>query len=149
MSKKIKLSDIKNDNKKFEEKKKVELSDDYYINIYPNFSNDKIAELINETILDPQRAKESGIDFDKIPLADWGLFNIIYKFSDLDIPSDIKRKVQAFEIVMKSEYWTKIIAAFPEESILKVKESLGIFTENFKMLSRQEIEHELENQLTE
>lgn len=147
---KIKLSDIEKSNKIYDHKIKVTLDDNFYINIFPNFSPIKLSELIKETILtDAQRAKDEGIDFDKITLGDWGLFNIIYKFSDLDIPDDIKSKIQAFETIMNSKYWTNIIAAFPEESILQAKQSLDNFTENYKALSQQEIERILENQLIE
>ena len=146
MSKKLTLTDIKNENKIYDQKKKVVLSDEYFINIYPNFSPIKIAELIRETLSDPQKAKDAGIDFDQISIADWGLFNIIYKFTDLGIPSDIKKKVQAFIEIMNTEYWAKIIESFPEESINKIKESLDRFSANFEKLTQEEIEQSLEKE---
>lgn len=146
MSKQLKLVDIKNENKIYNEKKKVELSDKYFVYIYPHFSPIKITELINEILTDPQRAKEVGIDFDKINITDWGLFNIIYKFADLGIPSEIKKKVQAFSEIMNSEYWTKIIEAFPVESINKFKESLDIISANIEQLAKK---NQVENVLAD
>jgi hypothetical protein len=149
MAKKLTMKLIENEIKKFDEKKKVELPNGYFIHIYPNFSNEKIAELINETVTDPIQAKELGIDFDKISMTDWGVFNIIYKFTDLSIPSDLKLKIQAFNNLMRTEYWTDIIAAFPEESINKVKIALDNFSANFEALRQQEIERILESELIE
>lgn len=134
MSKKLTLIDIKNENKIYDQKEKVILSDEFYVNIYPNFSPIKISELIREILTDPQRAKDAGIDFDKINITDWGLFNLIYKFADLNIPSDIQKKVQAFNEIMNSDYWTKIIEAFPEESINKFKEALDNISSNLETL---------------
>jgi hypothetical protein len=112
VSKKLTLKDLKNENKIYDQKKKVTLSDEYYVNIYPYFSPIKISEYINETLTDPQRAKEAGIDFDKISLEDWSLFNIIYKFTDLGIPNEIDKKVKAFTDIANSKYWEKIISSF-------------------------------------
>lgn len=137
MAKKITVTDIKNDNKKFTEKKKVILSDEYYVHIYPNFSLEAISELINEIISDPKRAKDEGIDFNKINMGDWSMFNIVYKFSDLGIPSDIKKKVQVYTELIKSNYWTKIVESFPIESINKVKVSLDNYYDNLQLLKKE------------
>jgi hypothetical protein len=144
--KKLTLKSIKNENKIYEEKIKINLPNGYYVYIYKSFSPLKIAELIRETLTDPQKAKEAGINFDNISIPDWGLFNIIYKFTDLGIPSDIKSKVAAYIEIMNSEYWTKIIESFPEESINKIKESLDRFSANFEKLTQEEIEQSLEKE---
>jgi hypothetical protein len=135
MVKKLTFKDIEKENKLYEKKKKVTLSDEFYVNIYPNFSPIKISEVIRETLTDPQIALDAGIDFSKINLGDWQLFNIICKFTDLGIPSDdIQKKVQAFIEVMNSEYWTKIIASFPKESLNKLDESFDRFKENLDLM---------------
>jgi hypothetical protein len=148
MAKKLTMTDIKNENKKYTEKKKVVLSDEYYVHIYPNFSPESISELINEIISDSQRAKEVGINFDKISTSDWSIFNVIYKFTDLGIPTDIKRKVQAFTEIMNSEYLVKIIEAFPVESINKVKISLDNYVNSLKLL-QNENKFNFESELSE
>lgn len=137
MSKKLTLTDIKNENKVYEQKKRIELSDDFHVFIYPHFSPSKIAELIKEMITDPQRATEAGLNFDKINMGDWFLFNIIYKFADLGIPSEIKKKVQAFTYIIDSMYFEQIINAFPEESIKKVNDAFLRFKENFDLLMKE------------
>jgi hypothetical protein len=137
MSKKLTLADIKNENKVYEQKKRIELSDDFHVFIYPHFSPSKIAELIKEMITDQQRATEAGLNFDKINMGDWFLFNIIYKFADLGIPSEIKKKVQAFTYIIDSKYFEQIINAFPEESIKKVNDAFLRFKENFDLLMKE------------
>jgi hypothetical protein len=146
MAKKITLKHIENENKKNEKKKKVELPNGDYLYIYPNFSNEKIAELINEHVSDLISAKEEGIELNEKSMRDWGAFNIICKFSELEIPNDIKLKFQAFEQIIKYDYYTDIIAAFPEESFRKVEVAFNNFSENFKTLTQQEIERILEGE---
>lgn len=140
MPKKLNLSDIKKENKIYEQKQKVELSDEYFVNIYPNFSPKKVSELIKEMITDRERAEEIGIDFDEIPMGDWSLFNIVYKFTDLGIPSDIKSKVLAFNELINYEHYGKIIAAFPQESLIKLQDMVNRFNENLELLVEKELE---------
>jgi hypothetical protein len=137
MSKKLTLADIKNQIKVYEQKQRIELSDDFHLFIYPHFSPSKIGELIKEMVTDPQRAKDAGIDFDEINMGDWFLFNVIYKFADLGIPSEIKKKVQAFSYLVDSEFFGKIIDSFPQESIHKIEESFNNFQENFNAILQE------------
>lgn len=137
MSKKITLNDIKKDNKKFSEKVKVQLSETHHAEIYPHFSPVKITELIKEMLTDGERAKKVGIDFDQINLSDWGLYNIIYKFSDLGIPSDIEKKVEAFYLLIEFDYFGKIIDSFPKESIDKFNTHLDNFNKNLEAIVKQ------------
>ena len=137
MSKKITLNDIKKDNKKFSEKVKVPLSETHHAEIYPHFSSVKITELIKEMVTDSERAKKAGIDFDKINLSDWGLYNIIYKFSDLGIPSDIEKKVETFHLLIEWDYFGKLIESFPQESIDKFNNHLNNFNKNIEAIVKQ------------
>ncbi|QJI52494.1 hypothetical protein [Psychrobacillus phage Perkons] len=140
MAKKLTLSDIKKSNSKYDEKKRIELDEEVFVDIYPNFKPTKIKELIQEMVTDTSRAKEVGIDFDSINPSDWGLFNIIAKFADLGVPTDIKKKVQAFNEINEYEYFDKIINAFPEESVDKVTKALENFTETLVALNNNQIE---------
>lgn len=137
MTKKLTLKDIKNENKKFDEKKKVMLSEEYYINIYPNFSPVKISEHIKEIVTDKEQAEKEGINFDEIPTYDWYLFKIVYKFTDLPIPNDIKSKVEAFNCIVKSKLFGKIIEAFPKESLQELDQAFLNFNENLKLIIKQ------------
>lgn len=132
--KKLTLTDIKNEIKVFDQKKRVDLSDDFYVVIYPHFSPTKLTELIKEMVTDKLRAEEAGLDFEKINIADWVLFSIIYKFADLGIPSEIKKKIQAFAQLIDSKYFGKIIESFPKESIKEFEETFMRFNENFQEL---------------
>ena len=136
-SKKLTLTDIKNENKIYEQKKRVELSDNYHVFIYPNFSPVKIKDLIKELVNDPQRATDAGLNFDNINMGDWFLFNVIYKFSDLGIPSEIKKKIQAFTYLMDSAYYEQIINAFPQESLKKINDAFLRFKENLDLLMKE------------
>lgn len=137
MAKKISLVDIKNDNKAYDQKKRIDLSDEEYVVIYPYFSPSKVAELIKEMITDQQRANGAGIKFDHINMGDWFLFNIVYKFADLGIPSDIKKKVQAFAHLIDYKHFGKIIDSFPQESMKSLEESFLRFSENFDLLLKE------------
>ncbi|WP_080845555.1 hypothetical protein [Cytobacillus gottheilii] len=137
MSKKITLTDIKNDNKAYSQKKRVELSDDSHVFIYPHFSPTKMAELSKELATDAIRAKEAGIDFEKINLTDWSLYSIIYKFADLGIPSEIKKKVQAFQLLVDWKHFGDLIEAFPKESIKEFENYFMRFQQGvFEVLDR-------------
>jgi hypothetical protein len=137
MTKKLTLVDIKNQNKVYEQKQRIELSDEFHLFIYPHFSPTKISELIKEMVTDGQRATEAGIDFDKINMGDWFMFNVIYKFADLGIPSEIKKKVQAFTYLIDSDFFGKIVESFPQESIKKLEESFLRFQANFELLLKE------------
>lgn len=159
MSKKLTLAMIKEEVKKYDEKVKIQLSDDVHTFIYPNFSPSKISEMIKETITDAIRAKEANIDFDQINMAEWGLFNIIKHFCDLGIPSDIKKKVQSYLFLRDSDYFEQILKSFPKESINKVEESLKRVTENMTQLNKlndtslglavEKVVNEVENDIEE
>jgi hypothetical protein len=138
MSKKLTLNDIKNENKVYSIKKKITLSGDFHVNIYPNFSPSKITELIKEMVTDKQRAEDAGLNFDDINMGDWVLFNIIYKFADLGIPSDILKKVEAFTILIDSEHFSEIINEFPQESIDKLNKAFARFRENFDFIMKNQ-----------
>lgn len=143
MTKKITLTDIKNSNKVYTKREKIVLSDDSHVFIYPHFSPTKMSELIKEMLLDSENAKKEGIDFEKINMADWSLFSIIYKFADLGIPSDIKKKVEAFHLLVDWEHFGKIIESFPEESIKKFTDTFINFSKNIDtLLKSKDIELE-------
>lgn len=133
-AKKLTLTDIKNETKVYEEKQKVELSDGVFVNIYPNFSPTKISEYIREIVTDPIRAKEVGIDFDGIALSDWSMFNVICKFTDLGIPTDIEKKVDVFLMFADSKRFWEILSSFPAESIAKLTEAANNFKDNQELL---------------
>ena len=137
MSKKLTLSAIKESNKKYTQKKRVELSDGTHLFIYPHFSQpDKIA-LIKEIMTNAVEAKEAGIDLDSLNFSDWTAFNLIYKFADLGIPKDIKKKIQTFHELVKYDYFGEIIEAFPQESIDGFTKTTQTFQKNLDKIMEQ------------
>lgn len=134
MSKKLTLADINKEVKEYERKKRVELSGDFHVFIYPLFSPSKIKELLQDVLMDGVKANEAGIDFESIDTAEWGLFNIIVHFADLGIPKEIKKKVQVFLSLRDSVHFHEIINHFPEESIQKVTDALEVATQNLNKL---------------
>lgn len=132
---KLTLNQIQKQVNQYSKKQKVTLGDGNYVNIYPNFSPNTITKMIHETLTDHVRANDAGIDFESIKEDEWGFFNMIKFFSDLDIPSDIKEKVQVFTYLVESDYFVEIIQAFPQESIERVVAALQKTTESFNKLN--------------
>lgn len=124
--KQLTLKHIERENKKFEKKEKIDLDDDFFVYIYPNFSPKKIQEMIVEMISDTEQAKELGLEeeFNQIRYSDWGFFHMIKYFADLDIPSDFKEKLSAYFTLVESEFYKTILSAFPKESIEKVGQAM-------------------------
>jgi hypothetical protein len=137
MSKKLTLSGIKESNKKFTQKKRVELSDGSHLFIYPHFSHPDKIDLIKEVMSNMVEAKELGIDLEKLNFSDWTAFNLIYKFADLGIPKDIKKKIQAFHELIKYDCFGEILNAFPQESIDGFTKTTETFQKNLDAIMEQ------------
>jgi hypothetical protein len=149
MAKKLTLVDIKNENKRYSEKKRIDLSEDEYVVIYPYFAPTKMSELIQEMVSDKQRATEAGLEFDKINMGDWFLFNIVYKFADLGIPSDIKKKIAAFNVLVDWKHFGKIVESYPQESINSLEDAFLNFKDNFELLTKQDLTNIEDNEIVQ
>lgn len=152
MSKKLTLSHIKEEVKIYSQKQKVQLSDEYHVHIYPHFAPSKIGEMIKEIIQDKLNAEKVGINFENINMIDWVYFNIIKYFTDLEIPNDIKKKVQAYLFLRDSEYFPTIVNSFPKENIDRVSEAMKRFGENLDAISQmneKELEKLIDNTVNE
>ncbi len=122
MAKKLTLTDLKSEVSKYNIKQRIDLSEDLYVDIYPNFSPSKISELIKNFLDYQDLLKKEELDIKNT--SDWFLFNIIETFVDLSIPKDIKKKVQFYLVLRDSEHFYKIIDSFPEESFERLNQSL-------------------------
>lgn len=138
MSKKLTLSAIKESNKKYSQKKRVELSDGSHLFIYPHFSQPDQIELIKEIINNQAEAKNLGIKLEQINYSDWVLFNVVYKFADLGIPKDLKKKIQCFHELIKYDCYGEIVKAFPLESIQDFQETAVNFQNNLTAVLKNE-----------
>ena len=139
MSKKLNLAMINENVKKYDEKEKITLSDGNYTYIYPNFAPSKIREVIKESLMDFEKAKNAGIDFSGINLPDWLFMNIIRHFADLNIPNDIKKKSQIFIKLVDSDYFAEIIQSFPSSSLDKVTELLTVTSKNLEEMNKNKV----------
>lgn len=128
MSKKLTLTQIKKEANKYSTKERVPLDNDTHVYIYPNFSPLKIQEMITELMSDQTRAEEEGLTL-TVNFTDWGFFNIIKHFADLDIPNEIDKKITVYNDLIQTEYYSKILQSFPIESIKKVGDMISKTTE--------------------
>ena len=141
--KKLNLAMVNENIKKFDEKEKITLSDGNYTYIYPHFSPSKISQLIKESLTDPIKAKEQGIDFGGIEQSDLLFLNMFRFFVDMNIPNDIKKKAQIFVKLVDSDYFGEIIRAFPEESIKKLTDALDAVNKNLDLMASKKVTPEL------
>ncbi|MEC1943111.1 hypothetical protein [Bacillus velezensis] len=118
-SKKLTLALLKEDAKKTQKKQRVQLTEDIHAYIYPVFAPSKIKDMMEELLRDYVHAQEENLDLKNIPYADWLLFHIIKTFSDLEIPKEINKKLSLFFEISDAEYYSKLIQAFPQESLAK------------------------------
>lgn len=146
MSKKLTLSHLKTKVKEYDLKEKVTLDEETHVNIFPNFSPERIREMIKEMLSDGERAKKANIPFN-VNLIDWGNFNIIKFFTDLGIPNDIDKKLQAFVMLKNTDYFEAIINKFPEDSIKRIEKELDRVNRNLNAIN--EMSEEDKNKLFE
>ncbi len=122
--KKLTITDLKNKNKKFEEKKSVEI-DGYTFNISQYFK----PSLVQDVIYDLQKriveCEKNEIEVDPSIYSSYLWFLIIKKFTDaLDgikfKENDFEKELMVVELLIDAEYFIKIIESFPESEIQKV-----------------------------
>ncbi|MCE4051900.1 hypothetical protein [Bacillus sp. Au-Bac7] len=131
MANKLTLTEVKKINKKFDEKKRVELPDGNHVFIYPNFSKKDVMNLLGETFTEFAENQKA---FKKINMTDWATFALLYKFADLGIPSVFSKKVLAFDELLRYDHYEDIISAYPAESIKLYEEMMKKFQHNMNTL---------------
>ncbi len=132
MSKKLTLTEVRKNNKKYKDKERIELKDGMHVFIYSNFSKKDIRDLLAEIIVE---FRDNPKAFKKINFTDWASFSLLYKFADLGIPSVFSKKVLAFNDLLTYDYFEDILSAFPEESIKKYEEMMRTLQLNIDKLS--------------
>ncbi|MGE6627776.1 hypothetical protein [Bacillus pumilus] len=134
---KLTLDHIKDGNKKYDEKVKVQLDDKFHVHIYPNFDPTKITQMIKMALEDATEIESNKKIKHKLNFVD--LLNIytILTFSDIaTIPQGIASKVNLMTELVKSPYYKTINDAFPKESFESIDEKLRSMTEG--MIRTQE-----------
>ncbi|WP_144468666.1 hypothetical protein [Bacillus pumilus] len=127
---KLTLDHIKDGNKKYDEKVKVQLDDKFHVHIYPNFDPVKITQMIKMALEDVAEIESNKKIKHKLNFVD--LLNIYttLTFSDVaNIPQGIISKVSLMSELVKSPYFKTINESFPEESIESIYEKLRTMTE--------------------
>jgi len=122
MSKKLNLTAIKDNNKKYKEKKRVELSDGSHLFIYPHFSKPDMIKVF-KIVFDEYNNPENKKLLKDIPAGLWTSFSMVAKFSDLGIPqAGLKNRILAFNELLKFDLYEEILGSFPKESVDKFNE---------------------------
>ncbi|MEM5009244.1 hypothetical protein WKH57_00855 [Niallia taxi] len=138
MSKKLTLSTIKESNKKYSQKKRIDLPDGNHVFIYPDFSPTKTVEFVRELLMEYLNKEDNGLSKTKIDLNSWTVLSLLYKFADLGIPSDTKKKILAFNELLEYEYTPLIIGGFTTESINKLKATMDNIVKNIDLLAKEQ-----------
>ncbi|WP_270574327.1 hypothetical protein [Bacillus glycinifermentans] len=125
---KLTLSHIKEDNKKYNDKQRIELNDQFHTYIYPNFDPTRVNKMIKTLIKDyVEIQSEKGVKTD-LGAGDLAYLYTVIEFSDIcDMPKTLTSKVKMLEEVVKSEHIKTIYEAFPKESLRKVEDAANGF----------------------
>lgn len=127
---KLTLDHIKDGNKKYAEKVKVQLDEKFHVHIYPNFDPVKITQIINMALKDVVEIESNKKIKHKLNIVDLLSIYAILTFSDIaDIPQGIVSKVNLITELVKSPYFKLINGSFPEESFESINEKLLSMTE--------------------
>lgn len=144
MTKKINFNALKKEVALYDKKEKIQLDDQFHIHIYPLFAPSKIQQMLTEALEDHTKAIEAGLGKEMVNLLDWILFHMILHFTDLDIPTELNLKLQAFAILRDSKYFNKIVNSFPAESMDQVMNTSKKMIDTLKHLV-QVTENEIED----
>ncbi|MDE1362848.1 hypothetical protein CHCC15325_3132 [Bacillus licheniformis] len=129
VTQKLTLNHIKEDNKRYNEKQRIELNEQYHTYIYPNFDPTRVSKMIKslvEDYVEIQTKKKIKTDLNAGDLAH--LYMII-EFSDIaDMPKTLTAKIKMLEEIVRSEHIKTIYEAFPKESLKKVEDAALEFT---------------------
>ncbi|WP_342468340.1 hypothetical protein NSS78_08545 [Bacillus sp. FSL W8-0920] len=130
--------------KKYDEKKKVQLNDEFHLYIYPEFAPSKIAEVLKELNTDYFNGDKNGLKIDEVAMTDWLYFLIIKKFTNLKIPNSLKSKMSAYVNLVDSGLMGQIMMSFPEESIQKVFDHIKSVEDAVDQLVESDLDNKTE-----
>lgn len=125
MSKKLTLSQLSKEAKKYDSKKKIPLTDEFHTYISPYFNPKKLKEMVIETLSDFQKN-----ELEDINMMEWLHFNVIRHFSDLEIPEEIESKLKIYNELQHTGLFETIVLSFPKESMERLKETLDTINNN-------------------
>ena len=137
MAKKLTLSVIEKENKKFLEKQRIEFDNgEYYLMLDKHFSPKKITSLLrefNEKIL---YIREKGIDPSDFDHVSYFWFLTIKYFTDLGetITDELEQQLFIMDQLLDSNYFSQIIGTFNDEQINTLSDYLSRYVTNMNAL---------------
>lgn len=131
---KLTLVEATKELKGYDERKTVELDDNYYIDIDVKFKPTKIRNLVMDVHSAMLTAKEKEVAVDVVGLL--SLF-IIKHFSDLAIPKQFEKQIVALDTLIDTGYLVQIMDAFDKEEMAKITDALGKANESIKEITKE------------
>lgn len=119
--KQLTFSQVKKDNKKYQEKERIEFNDgEFYLDIYQNFEPRKVQAMLKEIGETFTFAKENNIEIPSEITYDIVNCFIIKNFTSIPSPKDTNKLIQGFIDLINSDYYIQIMQAFSQDSLQKV-----------------------------
>lgn len=126
MAKQLNISKVREDNKRYNEKHRIEWDDgEVYLDIWPYLKPEKIDEMFEymSDMLDKIEKEELDFDVDKY-FYDFIMYCIIITFSTFSRPSGAKSLLQHFIDLINSRFYNDIALEFPQVEVNKVFEKI-------------------------
>lgn len=138
MAKKLTVSALKTANKvRYDETQRVELDDEFYVDIFPYARDSKIQEIVQENLEDmaKEAEKEDSKFMTMLEIPAFSYMYIVRHLTELEIPKKIDQKAKIFVELADSGYLFKIIESFPEETLNSIAEGYDIVTQGMSQLN--------------
>lgn len=136
---KITLDHIKTENKKFDEKVKVQLDNKFHVHIFPNFDPTKIASMLRTLIKDYVEL-ESGKKKTKTELtvAELVILYTTVTFSDIaTMPNSLSTRISLFHELAKTPYLSTIYNQFPSDSKKQIELAIEGYTKTLETSQKE------------
>jgi len=137
VAKKLTLSVIEKENKKFLEKQKIEFDNgEYYLMLDKHFSPKKITSLLHEFNEKNLYIREKGIDPSDFDHVSYFWFLTIKYFTDLGetIPDELEQQLFIMDQLLDGNYFWRIIGAFNDEQMNTLSDYLSRYISNMSTL---------------
>lgn len=124
MTKQLTLSEIKKQDKQFENKKRILLgeSGEYYVDINIKFRPTLIQQMIAELTDKMLQIKEQNIEFKYMDI--YSLLLLIKYFTSFKVPDELSEQIKVLELLIDGGYFGAIVNEFDEEELKKVADTI-------------------------
>lgn len=132
MGKKLTLSAIEKENKKYKEQFKVEVNG-YELMVDKYFSPKKMNNLIEQLRKTAEYInKNEEIDEEKFDFISYSLLLMIKYFTNLEIPDELSQELFVLEQLIEGEFFIGIINELPEQEVKKLEEKIKVYTDGLQ-----------------